>query len=147
LLDFLASLGMDPAVTATLLEEVADRALRSEFEPVACLQAPEPVRAPLGLLRADGRSVYQRHGGVRFATHAQLTMEQRMLALARWRRAAHGPRRPRAPCVPDRDRGDDGRAHRLTEGDLDVLELASLWSFCSYLSTAFLYTNKEGTLP
>ena len=35
------------------------------------------------MLRADGRSVYRRHGGVRFATHAQLSMEQRMLALAR----------------------------------------------------------------
>jgi hypothetical protein len=75
--------GMDPAAAAALLEEVADRALASEFEPVACLEAPEPIQVPVGLLRADGRSVYQRHGGVRFATHAQLTMEQRMVALAR----------------------------------------------------------------
>ena len=75
--------GMDPAAAAALLEEVADRALASEFEPVACLDAPEPVNAPRSLLRADGRSVYQRHGGVRFATHAQLTLEQRMLARAR----------------------------------------------------------------
>ena len=35
--------GMDPAAAAALLEEVADRALASEFEPVACLEAPEPV--------------------------------------------------------------------------------------------------------
>jgi conjugative relaxase-like TrwC/TraI family protein len=75
--------GMDPAAAAALLEEVADRTLASEFEPVACLEAPEPVQAPTSFLRADGRSVYQRHGGVRFATHAQLTMEQRMVALAR----------------------------------------------------------------
>jgi conjugative relaxase-like TrwC/TraI family protein len=75
--------GMDPAAAAALLEDLADRALASEFEPVACLEAPEPVTAPRGLLRADGRSVYQRHGGVRYATHAQLTLEQRMLALAR----------------------------------------------------------------
>ena len=89
--------GMDPAAAAALLEDLADRALRSEFEPVACLEAPEPAEVPASLLRADGRSVYQRHGGVRFATHAQLTMEQRMLALARAeRRAAHGPRRRRA---------------------------------------------------
>jgi hypothetical protein len=74
---------MDPAAAASLLEEVADRVLASEFEPVACLVAPEPVNLPRSLLRANGRSVYQRHGGVRFATHAQLTMEQRMLALAR----------------------------------------------------------------
>jgi conjugative relaxase-like TrwC/TraI family protein len=75
--------GMDPAAAAALLEGLADRALASEFEPVACLEAPEPVQVPRSLLRADGRSVYQRHGGVRFATHAQLGMEQRMLALAR----------------------------------------------------------------
>jgi AAA domain len=75
--------GMDPAAAAALLEDLADRALASQFEPVACLQAPEPANVPASLLRADGRSIYQRHGGVRFATHAQLTMEQRMLALAR----------------------------------------------------------------
>jgi AAA domain len=63
---------------------------------VACLEAPEPVQVPAGLLRADGRSVYQRHGGVRFATHAQLTMEQRMLALARARNA---PRMDRAEAA------------------------------------------------
>jgi hypothetical protein len=85
--------GMNPAAAAALLEEVADRALASEFEPVACLEAPEPVQVPASLRRADGRSVYQRHGGVRFATHAQLTMEQRMLALAR---ASGAPRMDRA---------------------------------------------------
>jgi ATP-dependent exoDNAse (exonuclease V) alpha subunit len=75
--------GMDPAAAAALLEDLADRALASEFEPVACLQAPEPAEVPRSLLRADGRSIYQRHGGVRYATHAQLSLEERMLALAR----------------------------------------------------------------
>jgi hypothetical protein len=50
--------GIDPAAGAILLEDLADRALASEFEPVACLEAPEPVRVPASLLRADGRSVY-----------------------------------------------------------------------------------------
>jgi hypothetical protein len=76
-----------------VLEEVADRALASEFEPVACLEAPEPAEVPASLRRADGRSVCQRHGRVRFATRAQLTMEQRMLALAR---ASGAPRLDRA---------------------------------------------------
>ena len=75
--------GIDPAAAAALLEDLADRALRSEFEPVACLEAPEPAEVPASLLRADGRSIYQRHGGVRYATHAQLSLEERMLALAR----------------------------------------------------------------
>jgi len=88
--------GMDPAAAAALLEDLADRALASEFEPVACLEAPEPVQVPASLRRADGRSVYQRHGGVRFATHAQLSMEQRMLALAR---AGAAPRMERADAA------------------------------------------------
>jgi hypothetical protein len=44
---------------------------------------------PRSLLRADGRCIYQRHGGVRYATHAQLSIEQRMLAIARAGAAPH----------------------------------------------------------
>jgi conjugative relaxase-like TrwC/TraI family protein len=88
--------GMDPAAAAALLQDLADRALASEFEPVACLEAPEPAEVPRSLLRGDGRSVYQRHGGVRYATHAQLTMEQRMVALAR---ASGAPRLDRAQAA------------------------------------------------
>ena len=88
--------GRDPAAAAALLEDLADRALRSEFEPVACLQAPEPAEVPPGLLRADGRSIYQRHGGVRYATHAQLSIEERMLALAD---ATGAPRMTRADAA------------------------------------------------
>jgi AAA domain/TrwC relaxase len=82
--------GMDPVAAAALLESLADRALASEFEAVVCLEAPEPADVPRSLLRGDGRSVYQRHGGTRFATHAQLVMEERMLTQAR----ASG-----APCL------------------------------------------------
>jgi conjugative relaxase-like TrwC/TraI family protein len=81
--------GMDPAAAAVLLENLADRALASEFESVVCLEAPEPAEVPRSLLRADGRSVYQRHGGTRFATRAQLVMEERMLAQARASGAPH----------------------------------------------------------
>ena len=88
--------GRDPAAAAALLEDLADRALRSEFEPVACLEAPEPAEVPRSLLRADGRSVYQRHGGVRYATHAQLSLEERMLALAR---GSGAPRMTRADAA------------------------------------------------
>jgi conjugative relaxase-like TrwC/TraI family protein len=88
--------GKDPGAAAALLENLADRALASEFEPVACLEAPEPVQVPASLLRADGRSVYRRHGGVRYATHAQLTMEQRLVALAR---ASGAPRMDHAQAA------------------------------------------------
>jgi hypothetical protein len=38
--------GRDPAAAAALLEDLADRVLRSQFEPVACLEAPEPAEVP-----------------------------------------------------------------------------------------------------
>jgi hypothetical protein len=85
--------GRDPAAAAALLEGLAGRALRSEFESVICLEAPEAVEVPRGLLRADGRSVYQRHGGIRYATRAQLAMEDRMVAQAR---ASGAPKMARA---------------------------------------------------
>ena len=88
--------GRDPAAAAALLEDLADRVLASEFEPVACLEAPEPAAAPRSLLRADGRSIYQRHGGVRYAMHAQLSLEERMLAVAR---ATGTPRMTRADAA------------------------------------------------
>ena len=88
--------GLDPAAAAALLEDLAGRALRSEFEPVTCLEAPEPAEVPRSLLRADGRSVYQRHGGTRYATRAQLVMEERMLAQAR---ASGAPRLTRAQAA------------------------------------------------
>ena len=107
--------GRDPAAAAALLENLADRALRSEFEPVLCLEAPELVDVPRSLLRADGRSVYQRHGGIRYATRAQLVMEERMLTQAR---AEDAPRLTRAQAAhvlgADPKHLDDalaGRAH------------------------------------
>jgi hypothetical protein len=88
--------GMDPAAAAALVEDLAARALRAEFEPVTCLEAPEPADVPRGLVRADGRSLYQRHGGTRYATRAQLVMEERMLAQAR---ASGAPRLTRAQAA------------------------------------------------
>ena len=103
--------GMNPAAAAALLENLADRALASEFEPVVCLEAPEPAEVPRSLLRADGRSVYQRHGGTRFATRAQLVMEERMLTQAR---ASGAPRLTRAQAARARRRpgATGGRADR-----------------------------------
>ena len=105
--------GKDPAAAAALLEDLADRALRSEFEPVLCLEAPELVDVPRSLLRADGRSVYQRHGGIRYATRAQLVMEERMLTQAR---ADNAPRLTRAQAAhalgADLEHLDDALAGR-----------------------------------
>jgi conjugative relaxase-like TrwC/TraI family protein len=103
--------GMDPAAAAALLEDLADRALRSQFEPVVCLEAPEPAEVPASLLRADGRSVYQRHGGTRYATRAQLAMEQRMAAQAHADDAPHMTRAQVAHALgADPDRLEDALA-------------------------------------
>jgi conjugative relaxase-like TrwC/TraI family protein len=88
--------GIEPGGAAALLETLADRALASEFEPVVCLEAPEPAQVPASLLRADGRSIYQRHGGTRYATRTQLVMEERMLTQAR---ADGAPRLTRAQAA------------------------------------------------
>ncbi len=84
--------GRDPEAAARLLEETADRILGSEFGPVLCLEVPDPVDLPGDLVRADGRSVYRRHGGTRYATRAQLSMEERMVAQAQ---ATSAPRMTR----------------------------------------------------
>jgi conjugative relaxase-like TrwC/TraI family protein len=108
--------GMNPATAAALLEHLADRALRSEFEPVVCLEAPEPAEVPRSLMRADGRSVYQRHGGTRYATRVQLAMEERMLTQAR---ASGAPRLIRAQAAralgADPAQPDDALPGRATD--------------------------------
>ena len=71
-----------PLNAARLVEELVDRTLRSEFEDVAAWKHPKRYRAPPDLIRADGRSVFQRHGGTRYATAVQLSMEERLVAQA-----------------------------------------------------------------
>ena len=73
----------DDDAAASLLPALADRALAGEAgEEVLTLEAPEWPRVPDALRRADGRSVYRPHGATRYATLAQLTMEQRLTAQA-----------------------------------------------------------------
>src|SRR6266487_3341831 len=105
--------GPEQGAAAALLEDLADRALRSEFEPVLCLEAPEAVQVPRSLLRADGRSAYQRHGGVRYATRAQLAMEERMLAQAG---ADGAPRMTRAGAARALGADPARLEHALTVG-------------------------------
>ena len=77
------------AASPALLADLAGRCLAGEFEPVACLEAPQFPRAPDDLLRADGRSVYQPHGGTMYALAAQLDLEEQLVATAA---AAGAPR-------------------------------------------------------
>ena len=70
---------LEPEETGRLLEELADQVLGGSVEPVECLEAPQFPAVPESRIRADGRSVYQRHGGIKYATWAQLSMEERLV--------------------------------------------------------------------
>jgi hypothetical protein len=87
--DLIANLGRelprragDPARQTLQLEEVADSALAGGFGQVLCLEAPEAAPVPQSLRRADGRSVYQRHGGIKYSTRVQLSREEQLVAQA-----------------------------------------------------------------
>jgi TrwC relaxase/AAA domain len=78
----------DDRAAAGLLERLADRVLSGGAgQQVVALEAPEWPRVPEVLRRADGRSVFRPHGGTRYATLAQLTMEEQMAAQAQQRGA------------------------------------------------------------
>jgi conjugative relaxase-like TrwC/TraI family protein len=64
---------------AALLPAMAKRALATE---ATMLSAPEWPRVPDCLRRASGESRYVPHGATRYATGAQLTMEDRLLTCA-----------------------------------------------------------------
>jgi hypothetical protein len=73
----------DDGAAAALLTGLADRVLAGgASQRVLALEAPEWPTVPEPLRRADGRSVYRPHSGTRYATLAQLTMEERLTALA-----------------------------------------------------------------
>ncbi len=72
------------------LERLASRALAGAAgEQVELLSAPEWPRVPGGLRRADGESVFRPHGAERYASQAQLTLEERLLAQAQEPGAPH----------------------------------------------------------
>jgi AAA domain len=72
------------------LESLASRAISGAAgERVELLSAPEWPRVPDGLRRADGESVFRPHGAERYASQAQLSLEERLLAQAQEPGAPH----------------------------------------------------------
>jgi conjugative relaxase-like TrwC/TraI family protein len=67
----------------SVLEALAERALAGDTgERVALLSAPEWPVVPPSLRRPDGESVFRPHGAERYASQAQLGLEEQLLALA-----------------------------------------------------------------
>ena len=66
-----------------VLETLAERALAGDAgEQVALLSAPEWPVVPPSLRRPDGESVFRPHGAERYASQAQLGLEEQLLAQA-----------------------------------------------------------------
>ena len=74
---------MSPEEAQELLFGLAEEALSGRSGEVVCLEAPEWPPLPASLRRdLDGRSVYSRPGVARYATAAQLSLEERLVAHA-----------------------------------------------------------------
>jgi conjugative relaxase-like TrwC/TraI family protein len=84
------ALGRDQEHAWQLLEGLADRAIAGQAgEEVLRLDAPEWPRVPDTLRRADGESVYRPHCCELYATRAQLSMEEQLVADAQAEGAPH----------------------------------------------------------
>ncbi len=82
--------GRDQEHAWQMLEDLADRAIAGQAgEEVLRLDAPEWPRVPDSLRRANGESIYRPHGGELYATRAQLSMEEQLLADAQADGAPH----------------------------------------------------------
>ena len=83
---------MSAQAAQELLLGLADEALSGRAGDVVCLEAPEWPPLPRSLRRElDGRSVYTRPGTARYATAAQLSREERLVAHAQTQRAPRLP--------------------------------------------------------
>jgi hypothetical protein len=92
---------MDAAAAHELLLGLVDEALSGRAGDVVSLEAPEWPPLPASLRRElDGRSVYNRPGITRYATTAQLSMEDKLVAQAQAQSAPRLTRRQAAqrPC-------------------------------------------------
>ena len=65
---------------------------------------PNGRTSPETLRRADGESIHRAHGGERYATRAQLSMEEQLLADAQSEGAPH-PARDRSAALHGADLG------------------------------------------
>jgi len=102
------TIGRDQEHAWHLLEHLTDRAIAGQAgEDVLRLDAPEWPRVPDSLRRANGESIYRAHGRELYATRAQLSMEEQLLADAQ---------ADAAPCISREDAG------RLLGADLVQLQ-------------------------
>jgi AAA domain len=145
---------MDASAAQQLLVGLAEEALSGRSGDVVCLEAPEWPPLPGSLRRElDGRSVYTRPGVTRYATAAQLSLEDTLVAQAR---AQGAPRLPgelaarRLGADPAllqaqlRERADAARGQVTQEG-LRLDQAAAVWHVLTSARTVEIITGPAGT--
>ena len=145
---------MSPEEAQELLLRLAEEALSGRSGEVVCLEAPEWPPLPASLRRdLDGRSVYSRPGIAGYATAAQLTLEERLVAHAQTQGAPRVPdelaaRRLGADLAQLRaeltGRAHDPRAHAAPRG-LRLDPAATAWHVLTSARTVEVITGPAGT--
>ena len=145
---------MNPQAAQQLLVGLAEEALSGRTGQVVCLEAPEWPPLPTSLRRQlDGRSVYSRPGVARYATTAQLTMEEQLVAHAQAQGAPHLPgelaarRLGAGAAVLEaalRDRECDAGEHPALRG-LRLDQAAAIWHVLTSARTVEIITGPAGT--
>ena len=145
---------MNPEEAQELLLGLAEEALSGRSGEVVCLEAPEWPPLPASLRRElDGRSVYARPGVARYATAAQLSLEERLVAHAQTQGAPRVPgelaaRRLGADLAQLRaalaGRAHDAREHVAPRG-LRLDQAAAAWHALTSARTVEVITGPAGT--
>ena len=147
---------MDAVAAQELLLGLAEEALSGRTGDVVCLEAPEWPPLPGALRRElDGRSVYSRPGVARYATTAQLSLEERLVAQAQTQTQG-APRLPgdlaarrlgadaELLSAQLRERKQDPRAQTM-RGGLRLDQAAAVWHVLSSARTVEVITGPAGT--
>ena len=145
---------MSPEEAQELLFGLAEEALSGRSGAVVCLEALEWPPLPPSLRRElDGRSIYTRPGVARYATAAQLSMEERLVAHAQTQTAARVPgelaaRRLGADLAQLRaelaGRAHDTSGHAAPRG-LRLDQAAAAWHALTSARTVEVITGPAGT--
>ncbi|MGH2843262.1 MAG: ATP-dependent DNA helicase, partial [Solirubrobacteraceae bacterium] len=145
---------MSSQAAQELLLGLADEALSERTGEVVCLEAPEWPPLPQTLRRElDGRSVYTRPGTARYATAAQLSAEERLVAHAQTQGAPRLPnelaaRRLGVNATPLqaqlRERAQDAREHATRSG-LRLDQAAAIWHVLTSARIVEIVTGPAGT--
>jgi hypothetical protein len=145
---------MDPQAARELLLGLGEEALSGRAGDVVSLEAPEWPPLPASLRRElDGRSVYTRPGVARYATAAQLSMEDKLVAQAQ---AQSAPRLTREQVAqrlgadPElleaqlRERAHEA-GNQATRGGLRLDQAAAIWHVLTSPRAADVISGPAGT--